>query len=609
MKPIAESIKKLTQTQRGALARFLNCAHASEKELTKAVLSASGINSILKSLSQPERELLRAVYANGDGQNLGHFAKQLNNIDISEIEKMAASLARNLLVCILMDRQRLTNRLDKIYAIEELAPHIETEAENIADKARKLRVCMEEKKSDESLVKKIDSSSEKIIAALAGNGGIMFLDSITSIMDSNELNLTIERAAENNLISVRYSLVPDFSPYIIINEKLLPLVCGKKKYGKGRNIGNGYRFIINMLYAYDSISSYGLFLTKQMVFRKVDYNRIVNSMIPINDRNGEIINSEKICAAALFFLASLKCLSLNKDSVGTNISQIKESLETPHTLISRILSEIDPAKNTGIFACPDTMSPYKMTGLAIRILHSVGTTQYGYLKTLLLTAIVDAERKKLPETISNISEKKKEIDACLDLLCILGVINIQDGNYSLSDAGYDTAFHLFKLKVPDETAADEKKIYINPDFSLILPVQEISSICAYRIMIWSEIIKDDIILNAQISRSSIVTAQKRGLSPESFMKTLQEHSKNGIPQNMEFQLNEWSKQTLKITINESVLLKSNRNDFFEEILYAKNLADAIEVINNTYAIVNRRHLDEIIKLAAKRNAVISLFEE
>jgi len=607
MKPIVETIKKLTQEQRDSLAYFLGCTHASEKELMKAIMSAKGMDSILRSLTQPERELLRAVYTDGDGLNLGHFAKQLN-MNISEIEKMTPSLSQKLLVYVIMDRQRLTNRLDKIYAIEELLPHIETEAGNVADKVRKLRVCMEEKKSDESLVKKIDPSSEKIIAALAENGGIIFLSSMISIL-GNELNMAIEKATENNLISVHFSLIPDFNSYILINEKLLPLVCRKAEYGKGNNVSNGYRFIINMLYTYDSISSYGLFLTKQMVFRKIDHNRIINLMIPINDKNGEIIDNKKICSMTLFFLASLKCLNLDKDSARTNISQIKESLETPYILISRMLSEIDSAKNIDIFAPPGIMSSYKMTNLVIKILHSADSTPYNYLITLLLTAIIDSERKKLPETISNITQKKEEIDASLDLLCILGIINIRDGNYSLSDIGYDTAAQLFKLKIPDSEITDEKKIYINPDFSLILPVQEISSIHTYHIMAWSEIIKDDMILNAQISRSSIVTAQKRGLSPESFMKTLKEHSKNAIPQNMEFQLNEWSRQTLKITINESVILKSNHPDFFDEILYTKNLTEAIEVINSTYAIVNRERLDEIIKLAAKHNAVISLFEE
>ena len=97
MKPIAESIKKLTQAQRDSLAYSLGCAHASEKELTKALMSANGMDSILRSLTQPERELLRAVYANGDGLNLGYFAKQLN-MNMSEIEEMTASLSQKLLV-------------------------------------------------------------------------------------------------------------------------------------------------------------------------------------------------------------------------------------------------------------------------------------------------------------------------------------------------------------------------------------------------------------------------------------------------------------------------------------------------------------------------------
>jgi hypothetical protein len=78
---------------------------------------------------------------------------------------------------------------------------------------------------------------------------------------------------------------------------------------------------------------------------------------------------------------------------------------------------------------------------------------------------------------------------------------------------------------------------------------------------------------------------------------------------MKFQLNEWSRQTLKITVAESTILKSSDPGFFDEIIYSKHGAAIIEVINPNYAIIDRKYLDDIIKLAEKHNAVISLFEE
>jgi hypothetical protein len=604
------------------LASLLGCAHATEKEITKAILSVNGINSVLSSLTKEERGILNSVYTEGgDGINLGGLAKQLD-IGIPAIEKAANSLSNKLMVHVIMNRQLLTNKLDKVYAIEEIAICLNLEDMNMGEKLRKLRTSLEQKKSGAEL-KHTDPVSGKILRFLTENGGIVFFNQIAPLLNGGDPGAAVEKAAGDALFYIHYSLLPDFNSYVIINEKLLPVmaaqqdaavrsaaVAGKSATGASIDVHNGYRFIINMMHAYDSISSYGLFLTKQMVFRKIDYSRIVNSMIRITGRNGAAADSAKICAMALFFLSALKCLRINKDSAGVNISPLREGLENPHILASQMLNALDSAKNSALFQPPHPLPPYKMTVLIIKILHSASGMDYNYLKILLLAAIIDADKKKLPETIANIAAKKEEIDAGLDLLCMLGLIEIKDGNYLLSDAGYDTAEQLFKLKAADEEQPEpEKNIYLNPDFSLMVPLTEVSSACAFRIMAWSEIIKDDIILNTQISRSSIVTAQKRGLSPELFIKTLRDHSKNPIPKNMEFQLNEWSKQTLKITITNSVLIKSSRADFFDEIMYVKNLADSIEVIGTGYAIVHRKYLDDIIKVAAKHNAVISLFEE
>ena len=605
MKPIADLLKKQTSEQQIELAECLNTGH-SEKHLLKALLCPIGIYKLLSTFTAEEKSIIQAVYFAHDGLTFGELGKNLN-ISIPEIEALTENLSHKLLIYITKNRQLLTNKLDKAYPVQEISPFIML-AENsiIFDKLKKMRLVLEHKKIDPKQAA-MEENLQKLLFYITDNGGIVTFEQLLPIFPANELNAAIEKAITSDMLSIYYTLSPQFNSFIIINEKLLPSMVRETK-NSIKYIHNGYRFILNMLYVYDSISSYGLFLTKQLVFRKIDFNRIVNSMILIKNRNNESIDKEAICKLALFFFSRLKALKLTKDTAKINITNLKEVLETPYILISKILQSLDSTKKDHeLFAAPFETPPYKMTHLIIRLLHSMGETAIGYLKTTLLTSIINADKKILAETLLDIEKRKVEIEAGLDLLCMLGIICINDGKYALSDIGYDTAQYLFKLKPIEYNY--EKEIYINPDFSLMMPLKELSSICAYSVLSWCEIVKDDVILNAQINRSSIITAQKRGFSLEPFMQNLKECSKNEIPQNMEFQLNEWSKQTLKITIDNFIILKTNHATFFDEIMYAKDINNNIEIINPNYAIINRKHIDDIVKLATKRNAVISLFEQ
>lgn len=612
MKPIADLVKKLTPEQQKKLSQHLKIGNSGEKNLLKALLCPVGIYEILRSCTDAERNIIQLIYKANDGLTFGELGKH-TGIGISEIEAMANNLSQKLLLYVTKNRQLLTNKLDKAYPFAEISGLLDiAETANLNEKLKKLRAALEQKKAA-SIQKSKEADVEKLLYYITDNGGITTLENLLSVFSGDELNSTIEKAISSDLLSIRYSLSLDFNAYVIINEKLLPAMIRETASSSAKTqktvlVRNDYRFVLNMLYAYDSISSYGLFLTKQMVFRKIDYNRIVNSMITIKNQNNENVEKENICQLALFFFSQLMALKLEKDAAKISISSLREAFETPYMLIGKMLQSLDLSNKDHEFFAPLSQTPpYKMVHLAIRLLHSMGETPYAYLKTALLISIIEAEKKDLSATIAEIDKKKEEIESGLNLLCILGVICINDGNYMLSDVGYDTAMFLFKLKPKEQKY--EKQIYINPDFSLMMPLQEISAICAYSVLAWCEIVKDDVIVNAQISRSSIVAAQKRGFALEPFMKSLKECSKNEIPQNMEFQLNEWSKQTLKITIDNVILIKTNHPTFFDEIMYSKEINNSIEVISPDYAIIHRRHIDDIVKLAAKRNAVISLFEK
>jgi hypothetical protein len=193
------------------------------------------------------------------------------------------------------------------------------------------------------------------------------------------------------------------------------------------------------------------------------------------------------------------------------------------------------------------------------------------------------------------------------MLVFLGVVDYHQGTYFLSEAGADIFLSPAKSPQASRQEQAQKCLYINPDFTILVPTQEVSSISLFHLLTHAEIVKQDVLLHARVSKGSIIKAQKRGMSLRFFMEALERHSKNQIPQNLTFLLNEWSTQTIRIDISLSILLKANHPSFIDE-LYLGKLKDAIiERISDRHVIISKKYIDDMIKVAQKKDAVISLF--
>ena len=194
-------------------------------------------------------------------------------------------------------------------------------------------------------------------------------------------------------------------------------------------------------------------------------------------------------------------------------------------------------------------------------------------------------------------------------MCLTGIIEFKDGMISLSDIGTEIANNLLKIKSQGEPVEEKKTVYINPDFSIIIPDDDIPSQPLYHLLTHTKIIKKDVILHVIIDKSSIINAHKRGMSIENFMDILERYSINEIPQNLDFIVTEWSSQALTVKISRDILIKASNSSFLDDIILMGPKNVKIERINAKYAIIQKKYIDEIIKFAKKNDAIIALFEE
>ncbi len=152
---------------------------------------------------------------------------------------------------------------------------------------------------------------------------------------------------------------------------------------------------------------------------------------------------------------------------------------------------------------------------------------------------------------------------------------------------------------------DDKSIYIDSDFSLMIPKESISAEALYIILCFTEIIKNDVMINVKITKESILKSYKRKMNTDMFISTLKKYSKNEMPQNMSFLLKDWIDQTLVLTISNVVLMKTNHPAFLEELSYSSIKEAVIEKLSDNYVIIDREYFDRLVKFASKQNAIIS----
>jgi len=304
----------------------------------------------------------------------------------------------------------------------------------------------------------------------------------------------------------------------------------------------------------------------------------------------------------------MKLLSISRENVSINFKPVEEQLSRPASFLKIVMDAIITPTQKDPLLEPQVEIPDKETVTVIRDRvtkqpgHSIASLFSIYqLEAYSSLMIYDlSDLPSLNETLA------REFSHAMNFFLLTGVFALDDNMNVFSDAGMDLYRH---SRAIDDVLEAPKTIYINPDFTVMIPSREVSSEIQYHILAHTDIIQDDMIIHARITRQSILKAQQRGMDQDVFLHSLEQYAKNKIPQNLNFQLREWVTKTLRVQIRRAILLHSSDPEFIDEITEGK-LKPAIEKrITQHYAIINPDYLDRIIKASHKKEAVISIFED
>lgn len=619
MKQLIESIDRLGPEDTASLCGILGISakRDAHKHISETLMSHTGMNRVLATLDPDEYRVLVNTYLNPRGITYGELESRLK-IPVPRIEEVSLSLSKKMLCYVLKNRQRLHNKNDKMHYFTELQEFFSPadlgaafqQFGGILDSLFKNREPREKK------FPRLTASEKSVVDTIFSKGGIAEIGEIMESVPEKNVNEMLSSIREKGAASIIHDMeYPAFTGVILTPEVLHGMIDQRRLQGGDSSIQvhNRYFLLLNILKIFDIISTFGLFLTKQKIFRKVDKTRIEEVLHEIYDLDGAPLPREMLLQLCLHIMNLLNLVKISGSSVVTTLNPVKNELQKPQILLQRILFHLHEGtvENT-LFDSGLSIPSYHFLTFIIETLTRIHTCSFEYLRTVLsiktMSEMENARYIKSPELKEKFSYSFQE---AVRFLVLAGVLAIEKGLISLTDTGRKIAAKILKLVEQDnrEQEMEQKCIYINPDFSLMIPKQEIPSEDLYHILTHTEIAKDDIILNTKISKASILRAFKRGMGQEPFLTSLKRFSRNDIPQNLTFMLQEWAQQTIRVNIMNAIIMHSNQPSFLEELSYGKLGHAIIERISPNYAIIDREHLDEVIKTAQDRDAVIRLFEE
>jgi len=613
MKTIDDILKRIQPEKQKELAQLLNIKTSSEAKIREAMLNFFTLYRIISSFNRDEISIFKVLYSGNDGISFGEIQKILG-LDVDVIEKSVINISEMMLAYVIKNRQMLNKKMDRIHCIQEVSDIFNiaesTEVTDYLTKAAETLISKNESAPEEILK---DERSLEIIHSIIEKGCIIQSENLTELYPSKDNEKKINEMIEKGYLII-FNIINE-KPYVYIglNEKILIQAAAlykKKNLPDTINVCNNFKAATNVIKAYDVISSSGLFLTKQSKFRKIDLKKISETMLEISLADGTSLADEERAFIAMQMLNLLKCLRLDRDIGIISIKNIAEKIEDPVLIIKNVLLKIQDGIKPGDEFIGEFIIPH-YSGIKgiLSILPGVKSINYDYLKLIFITLCAASHFKKLESDFENfISISEELFEQSLNTLTICGLCETVSGRIVLSEAGKKINA-LLQNKKHNKEIEIKKCIYISPDFTLMIPHMDIDPVSLYTIMAFTEILKEDVVIEAAITKLSIINAKKRGMNIEKFIQTLRKYAKNDIPQNLEFLLNDWTKQTISINISRPILLHASHGSFIDEILYSSSSKTIMTRISENYAILDKDSIDVVVKFSKKFDAVITIFEE
>ncbi len=335
--------------------------------------------------------------------------------------------------------------------------------------------------------------------------------------------------------------------------------------------------------------------------RKSDVDKITKSLHTLSiQTSGKPLTVTQMTQLALYLLFITNSLSVTTNNVNSTLKHLHKMLLHPHQ-ITQMIVHAAGKENNPLFPNPFPVNNDFIKNVLRIIKKFTNKTADTYILIYFLESLPEIFSDLLQQIDDYYDNVQINVLAAINFLCIIGVIEIINNTIRLSDIG-----KIISQQDKKATHIPIRTIYINPDFSIVIPFHEIPSDISYILLAFTEITSTDVTIHAKISKLAILNAIKRGMNPETFISVLKEYAKNQLPQNIRFQLNEWIERTPSVTIKQGVILHSDKKEFIDELSHSLPKGAIVERISDNHLLINESAIDTVIKFAQKKDVVMTI---
>ncbi|MGB4269635.1 MAG: hypothetical protein WBK20_10695, partial [Spirochaetota bacterium] len=484
MRTLLQHIETLEKKERYTLAKMLGFQDpkkATTKDIASLMSSHVGLELMLSQCNPDELSILKLLVKNDV-----HFRDIEHNlhIPIHQIEKSAQSLYDKSIVYILKNRQLLSNKLDKICLYHELRQTLNTiDSHTLYEYCNEIIKHITSNKINTAKKLHLSEDASRFLKLCIQRGCVVSVNYAITTLGIIKANSVLNELTINNCIRIFHSMSAHFSGIIMVHPEYIQI----KNESKNIYINNHFMALIAMLKAYDCISSKGLFLTQEGNLRKSDVDKITKSLHTLLIQTpGKPLTITQMTQLALYLLSITNSLSVTTNNVNSTLKHLHKFLLHPHQ-ITQMIIHLAGKENNPLFSNP---FPVKndFINKVLRIIKKHGNkTPDTYVRIYFLESLPEIFSDLLQPIDDYYDNVQSNVLTAINFLCIMGVIEIINNTICLSDIG---KFILQQDK--KTTRIPAKAIYINPDFSLVIPFHEIPSDISYLVMAFTEITSTDV---------------------------------------------------------------------------------------------------------------------
>ncbi len=484
MKNINELIKRLAPESAGVLAELFNLKTQKEKDITASLLTNTGIHSLLSSLDHNELIVFNTLYSGNDGITFRDVEK-ITGLGIEVIEDISNRLMNRLLVYRIKNRQLLTNKMDKLYCIREISVIINLSSrESISAHLINLKNKLEKHNQGKKEHAETLNNRERALLRKIVTGGYLISLQEAGESSGKSFNSLIDSLHEKKVIRIFHNINREYNAYLTVDENFIQKTVSLfDTEGKPEDtaVNNRYFFLLNILNVFDTVSTFGLFLTKQGKFRKIDRKRITDSLFRLKTSGGSDISQSEMSQLTMNVMNRLNCLRMDKDNAVATLRSISDEIKNPVKFTLKIIHALKnhhPADDH--FPQPFFIPSYGDVRKILYYLNIFKETEFSRLFSIVHLEIQSEEiEKDLVKGVNDFEKVKIRVQGTINFLCILGIIETAGMRLMLSAAGRKVAAGILNIKQQEKTIEKQRSIYINPDFTLIIPAEEMDSDALY----------------------------------------------------------------------------------------------------------------------------------